>query len=434
MRRLSLCLVSVAAVFVTLTGARLAGFAGALVAGVLFALSPNVLVEAAEIRAYPLLLLASAAAFYWTVRLLERPYDLRPGRVIIVTICILCATYSHFYGLILGCSLLLSCLVVLRSLHANIKPVLIAGAVVGVAATGLVPFILHSLAVSGTALTTPGPARLFRLVYRLVGHPSISVNLLVLAVAAVGSVLAGIVALLPRRKASGAAYAILLALATGLILTIALGLVVSSFDAYKVSYSTWMLPGACVLFASALDARWRMARTLALLGLLGMTTANLYGAVQLATHSHTFARGPHNVIAAVIHDYCDTETAIVHELNSEWAWVYFPICYDFGLTLAQYRATEKSADGIRVVRTGPGRGEIDLLEATQACLIVISAHSMGWSELRRQIRGYDQSPREGPASQLLDKSPDWHRVETRSSVSYVGARIDVFERTPRAVE
>src|SRR4051812_4996931 len=48
---------------VALAAGRLAGGLGALAAGLLFALSPNVMTMAAEIRAYPFLMAFASAAF-----------------------------------------------------------------------------------------------------------------------------------------------------------------------------------------------------------------------------------------------------------------------------------------------------------------------------------------------------------------------------------
>src|SRR4051812_11700977 len=73
LRWMGLLFTAGAALLVVSAAGRLAGRLGAAAAGLIFSLSPNVIVTAVEIRAYPLFMLASAAGLFPLLRVVPAP-------------------------------------------------------------------------------------------------------------------------------------------------------------------------------------------------------------------------------------------------------------------------------------------------------------------------------------------------------------------------
>ena len=118
------------------------GLASGFAAGLLFALSPNVINMGVEIRPYPLYLLTSAATLWCFTRLLNDPREFRTAWVIGLVACGIFDIYTHFFGLALIGSCLLVTLIVVASRGGRISPILTAVGLIGIACLGVLPFAM----------------------------------------------------------------------------------------------------------------------------------------------------------------------------------------------------------------------------------------------------------------------------------------------------
>ena len=152
--------VAVAAAIVYEAARRAFGTASAWVAGLLFALSPSVIILSVEIRAYPLFTLWSALAFYGLVCLHAGPPDRRRTVYAALALVLPAAVATHFYGAVLAGSIL-TALVILNGFGAGrFRPIAGLAGVSAVTMALTLPFVVESLALprdGGTPVVGFGP-------------------------------------------------------------------------------------------------------------------------------------------------------------------------------------------------------------------------------------------------------------------------------------
>ena len=141
--------------------------------------------------------------------------------------------------------------------------------VVGLAALGLIPFVLAS---AGMSSPTPDGGEgkltgLVRLAYRQFSHPSLMVWPIAVAVAGVGFLMAGIAALVPKKAGQRESIGLLLVLVSGGIVVALAQLAQSHFRAASPSYNVWMLPTLALLLASGFAAAPKWARRASVVGI-----------------------------------------------------------------------------------------------------------------------------------------------------------------------
>ena len=104
--------------------------------------------RAVGIRCYALFMLTASMTFYFLTRLLRE----RNGRsikwIIWMTLSSVAAMYTHFYGMILAGSCLSAALILLYIQGKPVRSVVVAMAVIGLASSGLYPFITASVDMS----------------------------------------------------------------------------------------------------------------------------------------------------------------------------------------------------------------------------------------------------------------------------------------------
>jgi hypothetical protein len=445
LRRLGVACTAAAAALVFEAARSAWGMPGGLAAGALFALSPNVAVQAVEIRAYPMFLLAAAGAVLCLARIAADPAGYRRGWLVGLAGCGVAAMYLHFFGLVLCGATLLAALLVVAARGGRIGPVLVAGACCAVAALGLVPFVQGALAKgAGGRRDAPaapadegsGAAALAPMVYRQVVHPAMAVRPAMVAAAGLGALLAGgAVARMGWRRRPPApasvAAALAAALAAGLLVTAAAALLLRGFDAARPSYSIWAIPGLMVLLAGGLAAPGRPARAVAAAGILTLLAAEAFGIAQLATRGDWFAHTPHRPIAALIRAAGPARTTIVYDGPiSRAAWhIYAPIRYEFG-AIPQYVLDDAGAGAPVRVRDYPDRlRDADPTALPAEVLVVVRAERVGTAELTRQIgRGALRPLGDGPVSRALAASGRWERAARGCYPGFVVADVSVFRR------
>src|SRR5512135_720976 len=439
LRWLGVTCVGLATFLIFQTARKAWGLASGVAAGLLFALSPNVIGYAVEIRAYPLFLLASAATFFCLTRLLADPIEDRLGWLVGMVVCGMVAVYTHFFGLVLIGSCLLAALILIPSRGGRIGPVLLAIAVVGLVSLGITPFVFSSIknfpsggdtatAASVVAKAT-GLARMF---YRLFSNPATSVSPIALASTFLGVALAGASCLAPKQRSTTASTGLMLAWLAGTFVVTCAHLSQSSFDATNPSYNIWMLPAFMLQLSSGLAARSRDFRQLAWAGVILLSTANLYGAGQLAIHGDYFAHGPHRQIRAMIRSLGTDKVTVIHD-GKTWDWdISATLRHSFGGAVPQYAYHDGGSKGVRVVDLPEKRAEADPTSLSPEYLIVIQSARLRAAEVFDQLRDGIGPIAEGPVARSLAASTRWVPVEEKVIVSFIAAKITLFQQRARS--
>lgn len=423
--------VAAATAVVYLTAQRAWGTASAVVAGLLVALSPNVVVQAVEIRAYPLLILTSAGVYYCLVRLLESESN-RGKWIAALAACGIAASYTHFFGLVLTGGAFLALLVVFRACGDRVRPVLTAIAVVGILSLGLAPFVLASVGLSHSAAPGNGAGKLVglaRLAYRLFAHPATAVSSVAVAAALVGGTLAiaaaGAAGFVERARV---VTGLMIALASGFFVVILAHFAQSNFNAAAPSYNSWALPGVALVAAAGLRAPTRWHRRVARSGCFLLLAANAYGTVQLAVHGTSFAHTPYRAVAEIVRRYePDAVVAYDEPLAPSQVWsIYSPLRYEFGPTMRQYEWVAGS--DARLVAYPNKETETDLVRVAAKHLVVVRPKQADAVQVADQVRNGVRPVEPGPLVERLSASPDWERVEAATFGSFVTTGVVVFRR------
>ncbi len=416
----ALC-VLLAAAFVY-EGARLAfGTRAAWAAGLLFAVSPPVIVLAVEIRAYPLFLLWSALAFYLLITVVAGSSPPRFRSCLALAAVLGAAVATHFFGAVLAGSILVALSILAYRDRNCRRPLLWSGAVLAVAMAAVLPFIRSALARTrggsgGLAAGGNSSVALKRLLTSLVSHETLAVYppLCTLAVAAalLLALMSGVVLARNHRRAG---VAIATVLSAGMA-AIALGkAAIAGFDAALPNYNCWMRPGLCIFLAAGLTSRKPSARLASAAALVALATIQLCGVYQLAVHGDHFAHGPHRSIASRIRELASADLAVVHDDSSNHpVFIYCPIRYDFGPTVKQYQLVDSNPEAPSVGNV-PDTGESYPGDSIpHRFLLVIRSERTSPGALRAEIRGERLPAVAGPIAHALRSSPSWRFVgETR---------------------
>lgn len=407
------------------------GLAAATTAGLVASLSPNVIVNAVEIRSYPLFLLFSAGGFFFLMGLIASPAQ-RQGRWLLgMAACAVLAMYTHFFGLLLAGSLFTAAFLVRWLSRRPIAATAAAGAITLLAGMGLWPFVHAAFRKSGGNWTPPAPdlSDLATFIYRgLFGHPAMSVSVPIAMGAMLAFLALIVIALWPKRSASAASYAALIALAVGMAVAIALRFGYAAFDSLHPAYNLWRVPGFALALGSALAVRTKGPRMLARLAAAALIGCSAFGAAQLMVHGQYFAHGPHRQIAEIVARLGSDQVAVVHDGESPFGHVYYPLRFYYGSSLHQYTFSPGNPGAVEVVEVPRGTSKIDPLSLPARFLVVVQDEQQRWSDLAEQIKKGDRRFPAGPVSQALDRSQRWRLVEEHTFVSLLAAQVRIYER------
>jgi hypothetical protein len=438
MRWFGVACVALATGIVFMAANRAWGLKSGAAAALLLATSPNVIVQAVEIRAYPMLILASAGVFACLIEYATGPIESRRKWLAGMVACGIGAMYTHFFGLVPLGGALVAALVLARARGESIWPVVGAGGVAAIAALGLGPFVFASTTMSqGATGPTDGKLTgLIRLVYRQFSHPATSVSSVAVGVSALGFVVAILCGLAPKRRSGWASAALEVAMASGLSVVVLVHLAQSSFAATSPSYNVWILPALALLMASGLVANAHAVRVTALAGIIMTLAANTYATGQLAVRGDAFAHTPHRHIAALIRHYGPEKTAVIHDGDTAQAWhIYSPLRYEFGGKVRQFRylPNDRDAPGVRVADYPPHKAEVEVDPTGLPFddLIIVRSEQRGAKDVVSQVHRGVIPMGDGPVARALLASGGWERVEQETYLAFVGADIDVFRKVAR---
>ena len=431
LRWLGVCCVALATVVVSRTAYRSYGVKSALIAGLLFALAPNVVYQSVTIRAYPLFILLSACAMYLLVRLVEALPEYDKGTLVGLVVVLVLASYTHYYGLVLAAGVLGAAL--LLTGRGRRGPIIWCIAVAGVAVLGLIPFVLGALQVSSGAPGHPGGGgEVMRLLYRLCGHPSMWVNKYLTVAGLASFALLAALSLCGKRSGGRTHHFIALALGVGISIVVCANFFVTGLDATRPSYNNWMFPGLSILLGSGFAARNLKVRVTAFFAVVVMVASYVYGDYQLARNGDYFAHTPFNKIEGVIEELGRENVAIVHDLESDnFRAPYWPTWFTYGMSLEQFIIVRDSNDPSRLaVASNVFSPDVttDGLALDFKYLFVIRAQMQSANALSEQIRKGDMALGDGHAARTLSASPKWRKREELLFVSFVKCDIDIFER------
>ena len=312
---------------------------------------------------------------------------------------------------------------------------------------GLVPFFSYSVKLTGSGATAGTSGSFPRLLYRLVGHPAVSVDL-----PAIGLLFGGIAGLIalgawPRRRRDASELAadagirrfrpdlmaVPIALILGLGVTFLAGLKVKTFDVYKPSYSLWAIPALCIIggcaFAPGLGRR---LQGLAAFCIVSAVLGSGWSQGVILNHRSAFSHGPQGALAAMIDSLPERrKLIIVHDEGGiTWALVYFPLRLVYGNDLEQYllpsEGTEPPERRALKPLCGPTRS-ITLEEiGPDRPVLVIRGSMMGQAELRREIRRGGEPVPSGALIERLEGLPGWSKTRELRFFAYVSAQARLF--------
>ncbi len=323
-----------------LAGRMRGGMPGGLFAMAVVLLSPNTLVMAGEIRAYPLFLTLSAWSVWAFLRCLDPETGNRVGRVATLALLLVLTAYTHFFGIVLAGALFVTLLGARILARASVRPLLLAGLFGAVALAGLLPFVLAAFAipdnagVATTASLREAATAGLRLGYRLLMHGSHGVYAAVVLGTGLGLLGLVILSLARAGRARGGGLSrprngvlLLFPLLLAAMVLPVLELWIGSFSVLEVHYNLWMVPLVAVFLAGAFAhgpgraVYRRLAQVSGGLVIAGHLAA---GSVLLA-HAPLYSNGPGGWLGAL---WADTDQpAIVHDGSGAWAQAYFPLHY-----------------------------------------------------------------------------------------------------------
>jgi hypothetical protein len=413
------------------------GTAPAWVAGLSFALAPPVLNLAVEIRAYPLLVLCSAAAFYFLIQIQTAS---TPRRRDVAGLALALAILTHYFGLLLAGATLVALAAVAAARRGPWKPVLVISGVVVLAALAISPFVRQSLLMNRGGNNGPDLEERVRSVRRLLpgltAHPALAVFRPASTVAQTAAFALAALALVAAGPGRRSRFAVALVLGAGLS-AVALGKVVlkaGDFDIARPIYNAWMWPGISLFLASGLATshhairRAAMGCSLALLVCLGI------GVVELRQHADHFAHGPVRTISRLIRTLGPSNIAVVHDAPpNQPVFLSCPLRYEFGLELPQYQAQPAADRASTRLRSYPGcrPGPADAgptVALNRHYLVVVRSWATQPRDLLDQIRKGDRAGRAGSVVRELRASRCWRLVDRRVAVALDSADIALFER------
>ncbi len=440
LRILGLSMILGATYLISLAGVRLAGPFAGLLAGLIFGLSPNVIAQGLEIRAYSIFIFCSALVFFQFVELMiaDRNSWIRSG---LLTLTLLAATYTHYYGLVLSGAVFVGWFGYGLLTRRGIRDVLIMALIFGVASLGIIPFVLTSADLSDGGGVDEGgrtsPLQVIRLIAILVSHPVLLQGRwerLVLPAGLSLTGLAGLVGLLlglrrpDQRNRMIPLFTISLSLVAGLTATTIASQLTSSFQVFKSNYNVWYLPAVGLMVAlviRAVPSGW--LRSVGYLGGSLILVAQIGGMTTLVRFEERLDHGPYQVLESA-YDRLETDrVAIIFEADNVWPLVAWPATriIDSPSLLLRPAETDGTLEFFEALAKSPGEPQnINDLETFDA-VMVIQVKQRDWESI---LRGGDRvlEPVDlGPVGQLLNRG-HWERGERIVSVDVGDGRAAWF--------
>ncbi len=389
-RYLSVCL-SVASVFAVWAVARqYLEPRKAFICAALLALSPNFIVESADIRAYAAFILFSTLLIYCYLKLLAaRPAPSGIDLWAFALTAMLCS-YTHFFGIVISAGAFLCLLAFylpvisrkegLRIVWEAKWPLLFCLTSI----IGLIPFILSAVKNSGGGATGTAAVALsfdvrmhdlIRLIYRLFSHQS----MLGIPALSAAALLAGLtlVAFTATPGSDQRSRPLLLFLLVNFTLIALASLATSAFGAFAPTYNVWVLPVMALLAATALTHKNRYIRMASTLSISVIITADCYAALRLSTAGEIYAHTRSTVVKTAVDSAGPNNTIVLYANDAPST--YFALIYDYHASLPQYIAKGSTLHSI-----GPpvGSSSLTIRDLNADTLLVAHDQPLSAEELQ----------------------------------------------------
>jgi len=321
-----------------LSGTMRGGTWGGLFVLTLVLLSPNTLIIAGEIRAYPLFLSLSAWSVWAFLRCVDPKSGTQTRRLVTLTILLLLTAYTHFFGIVFAGLLFISLLIERIWSGRGVGQLLSAGICGTVALVGVIPFVVWSLNFSGGGDVANNPplaevaVAWTRLLFRVFLHGCMGVYPFILGAACLS--ILGIASLAVFREirmrppASGSwqGLFLLLPLLIAFFVLPILDFWIASFAVLSNNYNLWMVPLAAVFISGAFACDQdnvvyqRCAKAFGLV----LVASLLIGDAVLLRHAPLYSHSASEWLA----DIWETERPIIiHEGSGKWGSAYFGLHY-----------------------------------------------------------------------------------------------------------
>lgn len=417
---------ALAAVVVTRAAALVSDSRGALLAGLIFATSPNVVVSSVEIRAYPLFALVSAATFYALIKVCQAASNPARRWLVLLGVCSVGSMYTHFFGLLQAIGAWCAVLWMGYRARAPLRRALLAACAAGVASIGLVPLALASAEMSHVPdQPVAGLSALVRMLYRLVGHPALATSNVASGLAILG--VAGLVVIgLRHAVSSPGVRATCITIVVGLGLASLAGFVVKGFNAFSPSYNSWVFTGLVVVCAWPMVLSGHVVQRVALGCALMLIAGQTYAAVMVQMHGEAFSHGAHRRVRAAIEELGGPDrVAVVHESDNIVG--YFPLYFDFGDGLVQYAHRSDDRELVRITRQGFG-SPVMLSSLSVSRLVFVQTRWESAGDVWRGVKGQPVSFAQSPLVEALVNGLGYRIVRQERVVATAGSLIMLLQR------
>ncbi len=412
-RSLSVCL-SVASIFAVWAAARqFLERRTALICAALLALSPNFIVEAAEIRAYAAFIFFSTLLIYCYLKLLAvkpAPSSLDVWAFALVASA---CSYTHFFGVVISAGAFLSLLSYYLPFHTRTQGLELLRKTKWplmfylLSILGLIPFVVaavnNSAAPHASAVVSFSVRiyELIKLVYRLFSHQS----MLGIPGLAVAALLAGLtlIAFGMTRGSNPHCKPLLLYLLVNFVLITLGALVTTAFGAYSTTYNVWALPVVVLLAATALTHVNRSIRTISAVCICVLIASDCYAALRLSNAGDIYAHTRSGVVKNAI-DNAGVANAIV-VYGNDAASIYFAMIYNYRGSLRQYFA---SGDSVHLIGSPVGSSSTWICDRDADTLLIADDAELSAEALQFLIA---HPGIHTPAYNALDKFLETHHAD-----------------------
>lgn len=345
MRWFGIFAVAMAAPALYFAGRQAAGAVGGCFCLGFVLFSPNVIVQAVEIRPYPMFFAFCAwGTWCFSKLVIYEDTDKIPVRrsreawrpLLLLSGFTIAAVYTHFYGLLFGFCVFASVFVDRCLRRAPLLPVLGVGILTAALSVGVIPFALAAIDLSGSGINVPDiemPAGsladtardVAKLAFRTVAHGSQIVYVTIGGLLALGTVgLACIVLLSSRHKTSWVQRFVVGApLLLAFLILASMSGFVRSFSVLAPHYNIWMVPVLSLWLSFALDTYTFLLRRIAFSFSVLAIAGQLGGSGMLIKYGRYFTHGPGEWVTSNIVD--PLNTLILHDGSGPWGFVYYPV-------------------------------------------------------------------------------------------------------------
>jgi hypothetical protein len=415
-RHMSVCL-GVASVFMLWAVARqFLDRRTALICTALLGLSPNFIVEAAEIRAYAAFIFFSTLLIFTYLRLLAAAPQPSSFDLWMFALAATLCSYTHFFGIVISAGAFLCVLTsyvpikspadMLALLRKAKWPLLFYL----ISIIGLLPFILASVKqsdggdVNTAAAALPFIAKIYdiiKLTYRLFAHQS----MLGIPGLSAAAMLAGVTLILfaaipgsnPRCRP------LLLYLLINFSLIAIVGLKTRAFNAFSFTYNVWALPVTALLAATALTRGNRSIRAASSVCIGVLIAADCYAAIRLSTAGEIYGHTRTTVVKSAI-DSAEPSNVVVLYGNDAPA-IYFAMIYNYHGNLRQYFARR---DTVHMIGSPANSSSRWICDRDARTLLVAEDQELSADALQFQISHPEVHT---PAYLALDEFLKAHRTD-----------------------